>query len=52
MSFRANACQQLSLNDKLMNLTEREKKTLDKSWAKIFADEIFPAIDEEHFSVL
>lgn len=52
MSFRANACQQLSLNDKLMNLTEREKKALDKSWAKIFADEIFPAIDEEHFSVL
>lgn len=52
MSFRANACQQLSLNDKLMNLTEREKKTLDKSWAKIFADKIFPAIDEEHFSVL
>ena len=50
--FRANACQQLSLNDKLMNLTEREKKALDKSWAKIFADEIFPAIDEEHFSVL
>ena len=52
MSFRANDCQQLSLNDKLMNLTEREKKALDKSWAKIFADEIFPAIDEERFSVL
>ena len=52
ISFRANDCQQLSLNDKLMNLTEREKKALDKSWAKIFADEIFPAIDEERFSVL
>ena len=52
MSFRANDCQQLSLNDKLMNLTEREKKALDNSWAKIFADEIFPAIDEERFSVL
>ena len=52
MSFRANDCQQLSLNDKLMNFTEREKKALDKSWAKIFADEIFPAIDEERFSVL
>lgn len=52
MSFRANDCQQLSLNDKLMNLTEREKNALDKSWAKIFADEIFPAIDEERFSVL
>lgn len=52
MSFRANDCQQLSLNDKLMNLTEREKKALDKSWAKIFSVEIFPAIDEERFSVL
>lgn len=52
MSFRANDCQKLSLNDKLMNLTEREKKALDKSWAKIFADEIFPAIDEERFSGL
>ena len=40
MSFRANDYQQLSLNDKLMNLTERETKALDKSWAKIFADEI------------
>lgn len=37
MSFRTNACQQL---------------TLEKSWAKIFADEIFPAIDEQRFSVL
>ena len=52
MSFRANDCQQLSLNDKLMKLTEREKKALDNSWARIFADEIFPAIDEERFSIL
>lgn len=52
MSFRTNDCQQISLNDKLMNLTEREKKVLNKSWAKVFADEIFPAIDEERFSVL
>jgi hypothetical protein len=35
-----------------MNSTERERKALEKSWAKIFADEIFPAIDEEPFSVL
>lgn len=35
-----------------MALTERERKALEKSWAKIFADEIFPAIDEERFSVL
>jgi len=36
----------------LFGLTECEQKALEKSWAKIFADEIFPAIDEERFSVL
>ena len=25
---------------------------MEKSWAKVFADEIFPAIDEKRFSVL
>lgn len=29
-----------------------EQKALEKSWAKVFADEIFPAIDEKRFSVL
>lgn len=24
----------------------REQKALEKSWAKVFADEIFPTIDE------
>ena len=52
MSFKTNDCQQLSFDDSFMNLTERERKALENSWAKIFADEIFPAIDEEHFSVL
>lgn len=52
MSFKTNDCQQLSLDDSFMTLTERERKALEKSWAKIFADEIFPAIDEERFSVL
>lgn len=52
MSFKTNDYQQLSLNDSFMTLTERERKALEKSWAKIFADEIFPAIDEERFSVL
>lgn len=52
MSFKTNDCQQLSLDDSFMNLTERERKALEKSWAKIFADEIFPTIDEERFSVL
>lgn len=52
MSFKANDIQQLSFNDSLFSLTDREKKAFENSWAKIFADEIFPAIDEERFSVL
>jgi hypothetical protein len=52
MSFKTNDCQQISLDDRFIALTERERKALEKSWAKIFADEIFPAIDEERFSVL
>ena len=52
MSFKSNDYQQLTFDDSLFSLTEREKKALEKSWAKIFADEIFPAIDEERFSVL
>jgi hypothetical protein len=52
MSFRENFRQQLSITDKFSILTIREQKALEKSWAKIFADEIFPAIDEKRFSVL
>lgn len=52
MSFKTNRCQQISLEDSFLNLTAREKKALENSWAQVFADEIFPAIDEERFSVL
>lgn len=52
MSFKTNECQQLTLDDSLFSLTDREKRALEKSWAKVFADEIFPAIDESRFSVL
>lgn len=52
MSFKENNCQQLSFIDSFSGLTAREQKALEKSWAKIFADEIFPAIDEKRFSVL
>ena len=52
MSFKSNNCQQLTFDDSLFSLTERERKALEKSCAKIFADEIFPAIDEKRFSVL
>lgn len=33
-------------------LTSREQKALEHSWAKTFAEDIFPAIDEKPFSVL
>lgn len=52
MSFKTNDCQQLSFDDSFMALTARERSALEKSWARIFADEIFPAIDEQRFSVL
>lgn len=52
MAFVANENQQLSLNDSTFNLTEREKRVLEKSWAKVFAEKVFPAIDETIFSAL
>lgn len=52
MSFVANNSQQLTLTDSTLNLTEREKRVLEKSWAKMFAETVFPAIDESIFSVL
>ena len=52
MAFVSNSFQQMSLTDSTFNLTEREKRFLEKSWAKTFADKIFPNIDEDLFSVL
>lgn len=52
MTFRTNSSQQYSFTDKVYNLTPRKQKVLENSWAKVFADEIFPAIDKEHFRVL
>lgn len=42
----------ISLFDSYENLTEREKKFLDKSWEKYFAEYIFPKIDEAPYAVL
>ena len=52
MSFKENSSQQMTLADNFLNLTERERKALENSWARIFADDIFPYIDEKRFSVL
>lgn len=52
MAFVANNNQQLTLTDSTFNLTDRELRFLEKSWAKVFAEKIFPAIHEDDFSVL
>ena len=49
MSFKENDCQQLTLNDAVWGLTERENRMLQKSWATHFADKIFPLIDENKY---
>lgn len=49
MSFVKNSYQQMSFDDPYFNLTKREQKMLDRSWATQFADHIFPLIDEESF---
>jgi hypothetical protein len=52
MSFVKNSSTQITFDDSTVSLTERERKFLDKSWAKPFADNIFPAIKEDNFDVL
>ena len=52
MSFRKNDNQQIALEDIINNLTKRERNVLNKSWAKDFAERIFPIIDEKKFSVM
>ena len=52
MAFHTNSSQQLSLMYITNTLTAREQKNLENSWAKVFAEDIFPSIDEERFRVL
>jgi len=52
MAFVKNDSDQISLNDSTYNLTERERKFLNKSWAEPFAEIVFPAIKEDDFAVL
>ena len=48
MSFRTNSYQQLSLTDSIGGLTTREQKALERSWAKVFAEDIFQAVKNNH----
>lgn len=52
MAFKTNEFQQMNLLDNYYSLTERNKKFLKNSWAFGFAEQVFPNIDEERFSVL
>lgn len=52
MSFCRNISQQISMDDSLYGLTEREKKILKNSWSEEFSTTIFPLINEERFSAL
>ena len=52
MSFSANNNQQISVFDGYNALSDRTKNFIVKSWANSFANDIFPAINEERFSVL
>src|SRR5574344_205273 len=52
MSFKTNQNQQITLNDSFVNSTPRTQKIILNSWSKDFSDIVFPAINEERFSVL
>jgi hypothetical protein len=52
MSFVTNENQQMGMHDSLNSLTDREKRMLEKSWAARFSKIVFPAINEDRFSVL
>jgi len=52
MAFKLNKYQQINLEDNFLLLSERIKKFIANSWAKGFADIVFPAINEERFAVL
>lgn len=52
MAFRTNSYQQLAFTDSFNGLTAREQKALENSWARTFAEDIFPSINEEPFRVL
>lgn len=52
MSFKTNQNQQITLTDSFVNQSPRTQRIVMNSWCKDFADIVFPAINEERFSVL
>ena len=52
MAFRTNDFQQITMDDRFSSLSPRTQKFVLNSWAKSFAEIVFPAINEERFAVL
>lgn len=52
MAYQTNSSAQISMDDSFEGLTDRQKKATLKSWAKGFADQVFPVIDNAAFNVL
>jgi hypothetical protein len=52
MAFAKNSTQQIDLEDSINNLTDRERRFLENSWAVPFSNYYFNKINEERFSVL
>lgn len=52
MAFEKNPAQQLAFNDSTYNLTDRERRFLERSWAAAFLEHYFKQINEERFAVL
>ena len=52
MAFRSNINEQMSLDDSFNNASKRVQRVVMNSWAKNFADVVFPAINGKRFQVL
>ncbi len=52
MAFRKDTVQQISLDDSFNNASPRVQRIVEKSWARPFADYVYPAINGERFRVL
>ena len=52
MSFKTNSYRQITLGDSYLNASDRVRRIIEHSWCKDFSDFVFPAINEERFSVL
>ena len=52
MAFRSDSVQQISIDDTFNNASPRVQRIVEKSWAKVFADHVYPAINGERFRVL